>query len=360
MNFGPQHPAAHGVLRLVLELDGEVVVKCIPDLGYLHRGIEKLGEYRMYNQFVPWTDRTDYVAAFTGNYALVKAVEDLMGIEIPERAEYLRVIMVELTRIVNHLLAIGTYLNDLGAFFTPALYAFEEREHILDLFESVAGSRMMCNYMRFGGLAQDVPPGFMDKVQYLVDTRMPKIMDELESYLTKNELFLARTKNVGVLTREMAISYSTAGPVLRASGVKYDVRRAEPYSIYDRFEFDIPTATNGDVYDRFIVRLAEMRQSVKILKQALKQLPSGEIMTGKKNYQVRVPKGEVYGRAENPKGELGFFVVSDGSPNPYRYHVRAPAFINLGALNEMAQGYKVADMIIIQGSIDVVMGEVDR
>ncbi|MBI5033429.1 MAG: NADH-quinone oxidoreductase subunit D [Chloroflexi bacterium] len=360
INIGPQHPSTHGVLRLRTVLNGETIVSVEPVLGYLHRQHEKIGERNTYLQNIPYTDRLDYFTSMSNNFHYVIGVEKLMNIKPPERAEYIRIIMAELTRWLSHIVALGFFYNDLGAFYTPLIYSLEEREMILDLFEAASGSRMMCNYMRFGGLARDVPEGFVDKVQYLVDTRLPKITDELESYLSKNELFLARTKNVGILTREMAISYSTAGPVLRASGVKYDVRRAEPYSIYDRFEFDIPTGTTGDVYDRFIVRLAEMRESVKILKQALKQLPPGEIMTGKKNYQIRVPKGEVYGRGENPKGELGFFVVSDGSPNPYRYHVRAPAFINLGALNEMAKGYKVADMIIIQGSIDVVMGEVDR
>jgi NADH:ubiquinone oxidoreductase subunit D len=214
--------------------------------------------------------------------------------------------------------------------------------------------------MRFGGVARDLPDGFLDSVNYLVNERFPKVLDEFERFLPGNEIFLGRTKGVGVLTREQAINYSTAGPVLRGSGVKYDVRRAEPYSIYDRFEFDIPTGTNGDVYDRFMMRYWEARQSIRILKQALKQIPAGEIMTGKKNYQVRVPKGEAYGRGENPKGELGFYVASDGTPNPYRYHIRAPSFINLTALNEMATGYKVADLIIILGSHDVVMGEVDR
>ena len=360
VNIGPQHPSTHGVARLKVTLDGETIVEVEPVLGYLHRNHDKIGERNTYLQNIPYTDRLDYFTSMSNNFTYVIGVEKLMGIKPPERAEYIRVIMAELTRWQSHAVAVGFLYNDLGAFYTPLLYGLEERELILDLFEAASGSRMMCNYLRFGGLARDVPEDFLGKVQYLVDERLPKRTDELEAYLIKNELFLARAKKVGVLPRDLAISYSTAGPVLRGSGVKYDVRRAEPYSIYDRFDFDIPTGTTGDLYDRTIVRIAEMRESLRILKQALKDVPAGEIMTGKKNYQIRVPKGEVYGRAENPKGELGFFLNSDGSPNPYRYHVRSPSFINMGALNEMAVGHKIADLIVIFGSLDVVMGEVDR
>ncbi len=360
LNIGPQHPSTHGVLRLKVTLDGETVVAAEPVLGYLHRNHEKIGERNTYLQNIPFTDRLDYITSMANNLAYVVGVEKLMGIKAPERAEYLRVIMAELTRWISHIAAIGFIYNDLGAFYTPLLYGLEERELVLDLFEAASGSRMMCNYMRFGGVARDVPEGFLDKVQYLVTERFPRRMDELEAYMVGNELFTARARNIGILPRDLAINYSAAGPVLRASGVKYDLRRADPYSIYDRFEFDVPVGTVGDMHDRFTVRIAEMRESVKILKQALAQIPAGEIMTGKKNYQIRVPKGEVYGRAENPKGELGFFMVSDGTPNPYRYHVRAPAFINLTALNEMVVGHKIADLIVILGSLDVVMGEVDR
>jgi len=360
LNFGPQHPSTHGVLRLKVTLEGETVRAVEPVLGYLHRNHEKIGERNTYLGNMPFTDRLDYFTSMANNLAYAIAVEKMLGIKPPERAEYIRVIMAELTRWQNHAAALGFLYNDLGAFYTPLIYALEERELILDLFEAVAGSRMMCNYLRFGGVARDVTDDFIEKCKYLVNERLPRRTDELEAYMAKNELFLARSKNIGVLPRDLAINYSTAGPVLRASGVKYDVRRAEPYSIYDRFDFDIPTGTTGDLYDRFIVRIAEMRQSLKILKQALEQIPAGEIMTGKKNYQVRVPKGEVYGRGENPKGELGFYIVSDGTPNPYRYHVRAPSFINLTALNEMCVGHKIADMIVILGSIDIVMGEVDR
>ena len=360
VNIGPQHPSTHGVLRLKTTIDGETVVAVEPVLGYLHRNHEKIGERNTFLQNMPYTDRLDYFTSMANNLAYAVAVEKLMNIKPPERAEYIRVIMAELTRWLGHAVAVGFFYNELGAFYTPLIYGLEERELILDLFEGVAGSRMMCNYLRFGGVARDLPEGWLDKCQYLVDERMPRVTDELEGYLVGNEIFRARAKNVGILPRDLAINYSAAGPVLRASGVKYDVRRAEPYSIYDRFEFDIPTGSVGDVYDRVWVRFAEMRQSLRILKQALKQMPSGEIMTGKKNYQVRVPKGEAYGRAENPKGELGFYLVSDGSPNPYRYHIRPPAFIHLSALNEMAVGHKVADLIVILGSIDLTMGEVDR
>jgi NADH-quinone oxidoreductase subunit C/D len=360
LNFGPQHPSTHGVLRLKVTLEGETVRAVEPVLGYLHRNHEKIGERNTYLGNMPFTDRLDYFTSMANNLAYAITVEKMLGIKPPERAEYIRVIMAELTRWQNHAAALGFLYNDLGAFYTPLIYALEERELILDLFEATAGSRMMCNYMRFGGVARDVTDDFIDKCKYLVNERLPRRTDELEAYMAKNELFLARSKNIGILPRDLAINYSTAGPVLRASGVKYDVRRAEPYSIYDRFEFDIPTGTVGDLYDRFMVRIAEMRQSIKILKQALEQIPPGDITTGKKNYQVRVPKGEMYGRAENPKGELGFYVVSDGSANPYRYHVRAPSFINLTALNQMCVGHKIADMIVILGSIDIVMGEVDR
>jgi NADH-quinone oxidoreductase subunit C/D len=360
LNIGPQHPSTHGVLRLRTTLDGETVVAVEPVLGYLHRNHEKIGERNTYLQNIPFTDRLDYITSMANNLAYVVAVEKLMAAKVPERAEYIRVIMAEMTRWMNHIAALGFIYNDLGAFFTPLLYGLEERELILDLFEAASGSRMMCNYMRFGGIARDLPEGWLDKCNYLVNERMPRRTDEMEAYLVKNELFTARAKNIGILPREQAINYSAAGPMLRASGVKYDLRRAQPYSIYDRFEFDIPVGTVGDMHDRFTVRIAEMRESIKILGQALKQIPAGEILTGKKNYQVRVPKGDVYGAAENPKGELGFYLASDGTPNPYRYHVRSPAFINLGALNEMACGYKVADLIVILGSIDITMGEVDR
>ena len=294
------------------------------------------------------------------NFAYALAVEKLMGVTPPERAEYIRVIMAELTRISSHLWAIGFLLNDLGAFFTPALYAIEERELILDLFEAVSGSRMMCNYFRFGGLARDLPEGTLDRIRDLVVDRLPRKIDELDVYLSNNEIIRTRCEGVGVLTAEQAIEYSTAGPVLRASGVPYDVRRADPYGIYDRFDFDVAVRYHGDVYDRYLIRIDEMRESLRILQQAVRDIPEGEIFQGKPVYQVRVKAGESYGRVENPKGEIGFYVVSDGKPTPWRYHIRAPSFINLTAMETMCRGQKVADVVVILGSIDIILGEVDR
>jgi NADH:ubiquinone oxidoreductase subunit D len=296
------------------------------------------------------------------NFGYALAVEQLMGDDAkpPERAEYIRVIMAELTRIASHMWSIGFLLNDLGAFFTPALYAIEERELILDLFEWAAGSRMMCNYFRFGGVAFDLPPSWIERCRGIVNDRLDARIDELDRYLSGNEIVLDRCKGVGVVTREQAIDLSTAGPVLRASGVPYDIRRAAPYSIYDRFEFDVISTPNGDLYDRYLVRLKEMRESVKILKQAVKDIPAGPIQAGKKTYQIKVPAGEAYSRVENPKGELGYYVVADGSSTAYRYHVRSPSFINLTALEPMCLGHTVADVVGILGSLDIVLGEVDR
>jgi NADH:ubiquinone oxidoreductase subunit D len=283
-----------------------------------------------------------------------------MDIKPPERAEYLRVIMAELTRISNHVFAIGMFLNDLGAFFTPALYAIEERELILDIFEAISGSRMMCNYFRFGGVARDLPEGVQEKIRRLVFDRLPRRIDELDRYLSHNEIIQSRTIGVGVLTPEQAVAYSAAGPVLRASGVPYDLRRADPYGIYDRFDFDVAVRYHGDTYDRYLIRIDEIRQSLRILQQAIQELPGGEIQTGKPQYQVRVPAGESYGRVEGPKGELGYYVVSTGKPTPWRYHVRAPSFINLTPFEIMCVGDKVADVVAILGSIDIVLGETDR
>ena len=362
VNLGPQHPSTHGVFRMVVTLDGETITKLEPVMGYLHRNHEKIGERNTYLMNMPFTDRLDYLASMSNNFGYALAVEKLIGPKAapPERAEYIRVIMAEFTRIANHLFAIGTLLNDLGAYFTPMLYAIQERELILDIFEATAGSRMMCNYFRFGGVARDLPPGIYEKMIDLVDDRLPRKIDELDRYLTENEVVRSRCEGVGVLTPEEAIAYSAVGPVLRASSVPYDIRRAEPYSIYDRFDFDVAVRTHGDVYDRYLIRLDEIRQSIRILKQALKDLPEGEIIAGKPQYQVRVPAGESYGRVEGPKGELGFYLVSNGKPNPWRYHVRAPSFINLTALSKMCEGNKVADAIIILGSIDIVLGETDR
>ena len=360
VNLGPQHPSTHGVFRMKVKVDGERIVALEPVMGYMHRNHEKIAERNTWLMVFPYTDRLDYICSMGNNLGYAVAVEKLQGVKVPERAEYIRVIMAELTRVVNHFWATGFLLNDLGAFFTPALYAIEERELILDLFEMASGSRMMCNYMRFGGVAADLPEEFLPLCKVLVEDRLPKGIEQMDRYLTRNEILVNRCRNVGVLPRDAAIAYSAAGPVLRASGVEYDVRKAEPYSIYDRFDFKIPTFPEGDVYARYRLRIAEMWESLKILKQALKEIPGGEIIAGKKLWNIRVPAGEAYGRVENPKGELGFYIVSDGTDHPYRYHVRAPSFINLTALEQMCKGHLVADVVAILGSIDIVLGETDR
>ena len=362
VSMGPQHPSTHGVFRLNLRVDGETIIGLKPVMGYMHRNHEKIGERNTFLMNFPFTDRLDYLTSMGNNFGYALAVEQLMGDDAkpPERAEYIRVIMAELTRIASHMWSVGFLLNDLGAFFTPALYAIEERELILDLFEWAAGSRMMCNYFRFGGVAFDLPPGWIERCRGIVNDRIDKKIDELDRYLTGNEIVVDRTKGIGVLTREQAINYSTAGPVLRASGVPYDIRRAAPYSIYDRFEFNVVTAPNGDLFDRYYLRIQEMRESARILKQAVRDIPNGPIIPGKKSYQIKVPAGEAYSRVENPKGELGFYVVSDGSPTAYRYHVRSPSFINLTALEAMCLGHTIADVVGILGSLDIVLGEVDR
>ncbi len=360
VNMGPQHPSTHGVFRMVVALSGETIVSLKPVMGYLHRNHEKIAERNTYLQTMPYTDRLDYLSSMSNNFGYALAIEKLMGVRPPERAEYLRVIMAEFTRISNHLFAIGSFLNDLGAYFTPILYAIEERELILDVFEAVTGSRMMCNYFRFGGVARDLPEGILEQIRKIAFDRLPSKIDELDLYLTNNEIIRSRTEGVGVLTPEQAIAYSAAGPMLRASGVPYDVRRADPYSIYDRFDFDVVVRYHGDAYDRYLVRIEEMRQSVRIIQQAVKGIPGGPIQEGKPQYQVRVPAGESYGRVEGPKGELGFYVVANGKPNPWRYHVRAPSFINLTPYELMCVGNKVADTVAILGSIDIVLGETDR
>lgn len=360
VNLGPQHPSTHGVFRMVVRLEGETIVDLEPVMGYLHRNHEKIGERNTFLMNIPFTDRLDYFNSMSNNFGYVLAVEKLMGVKPPERAEYIRVMMAELTRIVNHLAAIGFLLNDLGAFFTPLLYAFEERELILDIFEAVSGSRMMCNYYRFAGMARDLPEGVFEQVKKLVLNRLPGKIDDLDTFLTNNEIIRVRTIGIGVLTAEEAIAHSIVGPVLRASGVPYDIRRADPYSIYDRFDFDVAVRYHGDIYDRYLIRLDEIRQSIHILEQVIRDMPEGPIQEGKPQYQVRVPAGEAYSRVEGPKGELGFYVVSNGKPNPWRYHVRAPSFINLTALDVMCKNYKIADVVTILGSIDIVLGETDR
>lgn len=358
VNIGPQHPSTHGVFHMRLTLDGEVVIDVQPVLGYLHRGTEKLCEGTTYTQAIPYTDRLDYLSAMSNNLAYVLAVEMLTGTPVPERGEYLRVIMAELQRLANHLSAVGFFLNDLGAFFTPLLYCWREREKILDLFEMTCGARLTYNYMRVGGVSQDVPEEFLPALKtFLAD--MPRYIDEYEALLSENEIVLARTRGVGILPPDLAINASASGPLLRASGVRWDWRKADPYCIYDRFDFDVPVGQAGDVYDRYKVRIEEMRQSVRILNQAVRDLPNGPVKTDMP-IVFYAPPGEAYGRIEAPKGELAFYLVSDGSPAPYRFHIRAPSFINITALRDMIVGWKVADAITIFGSIDVVIGELDR
>jgi NADH-quinone oxidoreductase subunit D/NADH-quinone oxidoreductase subunit C/D len=360
VNLGPQHPSTHGVFRMAALIEGETIIDLKPVVGYLHRNHEKIGERNTFLQNMPFTDRLDYISSMSNNFGYAVAVEKLMGITPPERAEYLRVMMAELTRIASHIMSIGFLLNDLGAFFTPALYALKERELILDIFEAVSGSRMMCNYFRFGGVARDLPVGILEKIRQLVYERFPRTINELDTYLTHNEIVRVRTEGIGILTAEKAVAFSTTGPVLRASGVPYDIRRADPYSIYDRLEFDVAVRYHGDIYDRYLVRMDEMRQSLRILQQVVRDIPEGPIMTGKPMYQVKVPAGESYGRVEAPKGELGYYIVSNGKPNPVRYHVRAPSFVNLTSLAEMCRNEKIADVVCVLGSVDIVLGEVDR
>ncbi|HET7104627.1 MAG TPA: NADH-quinone oxidoreductase subunit D [Terracidiphilus sp.] len=358
--MGPHHPSTHGVFRMDLKLDGEQITQLKPVFGYLHRNHEKLGEHQSYLASMPYTDRLDYFCSLTNNWAYALAVEKLSGQEVPERAEYLRVIVGELTRVQNHLISVGFLLQDMGASATPLMYAFREREKILDLFESLTGARMMCNYMRFGGCRVDASQNWLKGVRTVVDG-LPKPVDELERLVVTNEILMARTQGVGILPADLAISAGVTGPGLRASGVNYDIRKVDHYGIYDRFEFKVPLGEHGDVYDRFMLRLLELRQSLAILDQALKQIPGGPVMDPKARLRNFRPKpGEAYGRIEAPKGELGFYLISDGGPNPYRYRVRPPSLVNLTVLEDMCLGQNVADVVLILGSIDIVLGEVDR
>ncbi len=389
VNMGPHHPSTHGVFRMVVEVNGETIEHLEPVMGYLHRNHEKIGERNTWIMNMPYTDRLDYLSSISNNLGYALAVEHLMslggmkGYQAPtRRAELIRVLTVELTRIVNHVWATGFFLNDLGAFQTPMLYLVKERELILDFFEAIAGSRLMCNYMRFGGVSGDIPDVLhspavkvgdrmrqIDTWKFLNDLvfdRLPRATDTMYDYLAKNEIVKARTMGVGILPAEMAVAYSAAGPVLRASGVPYDIRRAEPYSLYDELDFDVAVRHNGDCYDRMMVRFDEIYQSIRICQQVLPMLEDvGDMpVYGVDAYNPRIPQGEAYGRVENPKGELGYYTIARGGKehdqNPWRYHVRAPSFINLTALGEMCVGHKIADVVVILGSIDIVLGEVDR
>jgi NADH-quinone oxidoreductase subunit D len=360
ISMGPQHPSTHGVFRMDVVLDGERVMRLKPVFGYLHRNHEKIAENTTYLASIPYTDRLDYFCSLTNNWAYALAVEKLAGLAVPERAEYIRVITAELTRLQNHACLAGFLAQDMGAMGTPLMYAFREREKILDLFESLTGARMMCNYMRFGGCRCDLPPGWLEQTVKAVD-EFPRFLDEFETLLNENEILMSRTQGVGVLPRDLAVNASVTGPMLRASGVNYDLRKVDRYGIYDRFPFRVPLGDHGDVYDRYMVRILEMRESLKILRQALRDIPEGPILDPKAKLRGFRPKaGEAYGRIEGPKGELGFYLISDGSPNPYRYRVRPPSFINLTILEDLCLGHHVADVVIILGSVDIVLGEVDR
>ncbi|MBI4553735.1 MAG: NADH-quinone oxidoreductase subunit D [Candidatus Latescibacteria bacterium] len=363
LNMGPQHPSTHGVLRLALRTDGEIVTQVTPHIGYLHRCFEKHAENLPYQQVIPFTDRMDYLASMNNNLGYVVTVEKLMGLDIPERVEYIRVLMAEFNRIASHLMALGTYGMDIGA-FTPFLFAFRDREMILDLFEMACGARLLYNYIWVGGLSHDLPPGWTEKAIEFLDQFEPRIEREYNPLLSYNKIFIERTAKVGILPPETAISYGVTGPNLRGSGVKWDLRRDEPYSIYDRFEFEVPVGHGefgplGSSWDRYYVRILEMAECVKILRQALAQLPPGDVKAAiPKN--VKPPVGDCYVRTENPRGELGFYLISDGSPKPYRLKVRSPCFTAISALDIMSRGGMIADLIAIVGSLDIVLGEIDR
>ena len=360
VSMGPHHPSTHGVFRMMVTLDGETIVKLKPVFGYLHRNHEKLGENTTYLASMPYTDRLDYLNSMTNNWAYALAVEKLAGQPVPERAEYLRIILAELTRLLNHTCLAGFLLQDTGASGTPLMYAFREREKILDLFEALSGSRMMCNYQRFGGCRVDATPEWLAAAKQLVDG-YGRFLDEYEELITGNEILMARTQGVGALGPELAVSAGITGPMLRATGVDYDLRKVDGYGLYSRFEFRVPLGDHGDTYDRYMIRVLEMRESIKILQAALRDIPAGPIMDPKAKLRGFRPKpGEAYGRIEGPKGEIGFYLISDGSPNPYRYRVRPPSFINLTVLEDMCLGQTVADAVIILGSVDIVLGEVDR
>jgi NADH-quinone oxidoreductase subunit D len=383
MNFGPQHPAAHGVLRLVLEMDGEVVERADPHIGLLHRGTEKLIEYKTYTQAVPYFDRLDYVSPMNQEHAFALATEKLLGITVPARASYIRVLFSELTRILNHLLNITTFALDVGA-ITPALWGFEEREKGMEFYERVSGARLHSNYIRPGGVAFDMPAGLAEDMFEWADKSILPVIDDLDSLLTENRIFKQRTVDIGTVTREEALDWAFTGPVLRASGVAWDLRRSQPYECYSALDFDIPVGKTGDCYARYLVRMEEMRQSVKIMKQCLEQLPGGPVKVNdhkvtpppraemKRSMEAlihhfklftegfHVPAGETYAAVEAPKGEFGVYLVADGTNKPYRCRVRAPGFAHLAGLDFMSRGHMLADTVSVIGSLDIVFGEIDR
>jgi NADH-quinone oxidoreductase subunit D len=382
INMGPQHPSTHGVLRLVLELDGEIIKKITPHIGYLHRGVEKLSEHRTYHQTLPLTDRLDYLAPMSNNLGYVLAVEKLLGIEVPERAQTVRVIMAELTRLKSHLVWLACHALDIGA-MTVFIYAFREREMIMSIYEKISGARMTSNYFRVGGLSQDVYAGFEKDVREVIDT-FPGHFDTYEGLLTKNTIWLNRTIGNGVISAEDAVDYGITGPALRGSGVDWDLRRDNPYSGYEKYDFQVPVGQNCDTFDRYKVRLVEMREAVKIIKQALDSLKPGPVLADAPqvcyppkesvynsieglihHFKIAsegfpVPEGEVYQSVEAPKGELGYYLVSDGSAKPYRMRIRPPSFVNLGAIEKMSKGSMLADLVAVIGTLDIVLGEIDR
>ncbi|HHT63856.1 MAG: NADH-quinone oxidoreductase subunit D [Bacillota bacterium] len=357
LNMGPQHPSTHGVYRAILTLDGEYVVDLENVIGYLHRGIEKLAESRTYTQFIPYTDRMDYLAGMLNNWGYVMTVEKALGLEIPERAEYIRIIVGELQRIASHLVMVASMALDMNG-YTAWMYAFYDREKILDLFEMICGSRLTTSFMRVGGVPNDIPEGFLPKLEEFLK-EFPKRLDDFDNVITGNEIFIKRTKGIAPIDGETALDYGLTGPNLRASGVNFDLRKVRPYSIYDRFDFEVPVGTNGDNFDRYNMRMLEMRQSLRIIRQAVDNLPEGSIMA-KVPKVLRIPAGETYGHIEGAKGILGFYLVSDGGTKPYRIHVHAPSFVNLGIYPYMAKGTMLQDAIASLASIDIVLGEVDR
>jgi len=359
VNLGPQHPSTHGVLYLEIHLDGETVVKCIPHIGYLHRSCEKIAENRTFIQFMPFTDRLDYLASMNNNLGYALTVEKLLGLAVPDRAQYIRTIIAELNRVASHLIGIGTFAQDLGAYATPMFYCFSDREKIIDLFDELCGDRLTYNYMRIGGVSSDLPPGADKVIKDFIKYERKK-MKEYTELLTYNAIFLARTKKVGILPKELAINYSVTGPNLRASGVKWDIRKDEPYLLYDKFQFDVPVGIIGDSFDRYKIKFDEINESFKIIEQAIGGLPEGNPVAKVNKVFRAAPGAEAYLRTENPRGELGFYIVSDGTAKPYRNKIRSPSFSNLAVIPEIVKGVNVSDLICILGSIDIVMGEIDR
>lgn len=362
LNMGPQHPSTHGVLRLELALEGEIITNVIPHIGYLHRCFEKHCEAMTYPQIVPYTDRMDYLSPMGNEFGYAIAIEKLLGIQVPERVEYIRVIMAELQRISSHLVALGTYGADIGA-FTPFLYCFRDREKILSLFEMTCGARLLYNYIWVGGLSHDLHPDFIRKTREFIKEFRPNLK-EVNDLLSHNRIFIDRTANVGILPIDTAINYGVSGPNLRGSGIKWDVRKEDPYSVYHKFDYEIPVGegkygTVGDSWDRYYVRVLEMEESCKIIEQAIEQIPEGDVQSAIPK-RIKPPVGQVYARVENPRGDLGYFIISDGSTSPYRVKVRAPSFVSMQVLNELCKGYMVADVVTILGSIDIVLGEIDR